>query len=312
VVFDNSTVTSFIPPEWPGYWTSSQLGCWRCMYLVSQGIEGDFVVDSPVFEEGRLHEDDILAKLAVKGIRVYDRQVELSHPVLPFKGHPDAWADMDTESQCITRIVDVKSMDRSYWYKAVTDFILNFRHLYLQVQSYSLMSRQEPIYIPVKNRATGQIHELYFEPDPVAFAEIEAGVALLGAAVEDKLFDYLTLTCPPEDSIKAKWCPYRKRGLCEHQTNIPDVTESEVVQAISSYDEGRVLTRQGDKLKAEARKIIVTYLKGHGLKKIKVMGKTPSLIDMSRRNCDFERLLELDKAIYDEVVSETNYEKFDV
>jgi len=309
MVFDNSTVTSFIPPVWPGYWTSSQLGCWRCMYLMSQGIEGDFVVDSPVFEEGRLHEDDVLAKLAVKGIRVYDRQVELSHPVLPFKGHPDAWVEIDGR----TYISDVKSMDRSYWYKAVTDFILNFKHLYLQVQSYSLMSKQEPIYIPVKNRATGQIHELFFEPDPVAFTEIETGIALLDAATQDKSFDYMTLTCPKEeDSIKARWCPYKKRGLCEYQTNIPDVTEAEVVQAISDYDEGRVLGKQGDKLKEAARKIVVAYLKKHGLKKIKVMGRTPHLTTMSRRTCDFEELLELSKDIYDQVISETSYEKFDV
>jgi len=308
MVFDNSTVTSFIPPVWPGYWTSSQLGCWRCMYLMSQGIEGDFVVDSPVFEEGRLHEDDVLAKLAVKGIRVYDRQVELSHSDLLLKGHPDAWVEIEGR----TYISDVKSMDRSYWYKAVTDFILNFRHLYLQVQSYSLMSKQEPIYIPIKNRATGQIHELFFEPDPVVFAEIEAGIALLESAVQDKTFNYMTLSCSQEDSIKGRWCPYKKRGLCEHQTNIPDVTEAEVVQAISDYDEGRVLTRQGDKLKSEARKTVVAYLKRHGLDKIKVMGRTPRLTDMVRRNCDFERLLELDKTIYDEVVSESNYEKFDV
>ena len=304
------------PPEFTGFWSSSQLGCWRQMYLIAKGIEGDWY-DSPVLKEGRLHEDDLIAQMAVKGVVVTDRFEELKHPILPLKGHPDGrftvTQDMNLGIPEGRYILEAKSMDRSFYYKAVKDFKTNFPHLYQQLQSYSLMSEgHESVFVPIKNRATGEIYEYVFEPDPDTWDEIEKGMANLQVAIHTPGFDYKTLVCATPDSIKAKYCPYRDRELCESQTNIPEVTEQELVFAIQQYEEGKTVESHGSKLKADARKIAVAYITNHNLVTMTVAGKLVSIIPSSRRVCDFDKLRDLDSKIYDQVVDDSESDRFTI
>ena len=308
------------PPAFKGVWTASQLRCERYCYLIARGIEGDFV-ESAVQEEGRLHEDDVIAKLQVKGIIVTDRQVTLTHPVLPLAGHPDGRVVLpDGISSAILTsgikyLLDVKSMDRSFYWKAIKNFIGEFPHLYRQLQTYSLMSEDhESVYVPIKNRASGEVHELVLDPDEEEWDKIEDMINILTAAVKDPKFDYRFLHCPPADSISGKYCPYRKVGMCEHQTNIPDVTEAQVVQALSDYEEGKTLERIGGERKKDAKGIPVAYLKKHDVKKMKIGGRMPTLTEEDgRRSCDFERLRELSPKIYDEVIKKgAGFEKFEI
>ncbi|KKK75520.1 hypothetical protein LCGC14_2872880, partial [marine sediment metagenome] len=123
-----------------GVWTASQLSCERYCYLITQGIEGDFV-ESAVLSEGRLHEDDVIAKLQVKGLTVVDRQITLQHPILPLAGHPDGrivipshesdhpFKELYAQFPNGKYLLDVKSMDRSFYSKAIKDFLTNFPHL---------------------------------------------------------------------------------------------------------------------------------------------------------------------------------------
>lgn len=305
------------PPDFNGYWTASQLSCERNCYLIASGIEGDFT-EAAVTEEGRLHEDDVIAKLQVKGITVYDRQIELRHPDLLLRGHPDGRVTVPLDLATVTLpagkyLLDVKSMDRPYYWKAIKDFKGNFPHLYRQLQGYSLMSEDhEPIYVPIKNRATGEIHELVLNIDVTEWAIIETMLALLGDAINDSKFDYRFLHCPPADSISGKYCPYRNVGLCEHQTNVPDVTDAEVVQALSDYEEGKALGKMGEERKSSAKKVMIAYLKNNKVASMKIGNRTPMLTMESRRSCDLEKLKELAPDIYKQVVTESGYEKFQV
>lgn len=304
------------PPEFTGDWSSSQLGCLRQMYLIAKGIEGDFY-ESAVLEEGRLHEDDIVAKMRVKGLNITDRFQELQHPGLPLKGHPDGrFVVTGSEGLSIPEgryLLEVKSMDRSFYYKAIKNFIEFFPHLYRQLQSYSLMSEgHEPVFTPVKNRATGEIHELIFEPDQNAWREIEDWIRLLRQAILTDGYDYKQLPCPPTDSITGKYCPYRAIGMCEHQTNIPEVTETQVVQALSDYEEGKVLERQGGNLKDSAKTVIIHYLKKNNVRQIKIGDKMPMLTQGSRRSCDFDELRKQNPKLYDLVVKISEYDKFEI
>lgn len=305
------------PPAFFGYWTSSQLGCERRCFLIARGIEGDFV-ETAVTDEGRLHEDDVIAKLQVKGIIVYDRQVELRHPTLPLRGHPDGRIIVSPELATAillagTYLLDVKSMDRAFYLKAIKDFKGNFPHQYRQLQSYSLMSEDhEPVYVPIKNRASGEIHELVLEPDEEEWSKIEAMITLLDSAVKDPGFDYKYLHCPPADSISGKYCPYRVVGMCEHQTNIPDVTEAQVVQALSDYEEGKTLKKIGEERTSDAREVMMVYLKGHNMTQMKIGSKIPTITKGNTRSCDYEKLKELDSALYNMVVRETSSEKFQI
>lgn len=302
-------------PKFPGYWTASQLGCWRRMYLLAKEHEGDFV-ESPVLSEGRLHEDDVIAKLRVKGVTVTGRQTELKHPTLPLRGHPDGWATVSgNEGLYIPPghyLLDVKSMDRPFYSKAIKDFIGNFPHLYYQLQGYSLMSKGEEIYVPIKNRATGEIYELVLQPDEAIWRIIELGVSQVAKAVDTPGFDYKTLACPDPDSIAARYCPYKERELCQYQTNILEVTEAEVVQAISEYEEGKSLERSAARIKDDAKLIIIAWLKKNGVKKIRVGDSVPTLTEGSRRNCNFDLLKKDYPEAHRQAISETVYEKFQI
>ncbi|KKN68713.1 hypothetical protein LCGC14_0449040 [marine sediment metagenome] len=303
------------PPPFFGYWTSSQLGCERRCFLIARGIEGDFV-EMAVTDEGRLHEDDVIAKLQVKGIIVYDRQVELRHPTLPLRGHPDGRVIVSPELAAAilsadTYLLDVKSMDRAFYLKAIKDFKGNFPHLYRQLQGYSLMSDDhESIYVPIKNRATGEIHELVLAPDEEEWIKIETMITLLSNANSDPNFDYKYLHCPSAESISGKYCSYRNVGMCEHQTNIPDVTDAEVVQALSSYEEGKTLNKQGEERKDSAKKTMIAYLKNNGVTSMKIGNKIVMVTKEGRRSCDLDKLKELAPDIYKLVAEETPYEKF--
>ena len=305
------------PPAFSGLWSASQLRCERYCYLIARGIEGDFV-ESAVLQEGQLHEDDVIAKMTAKGLVVTDRQQLLRHPSLPLEGHPDgrfvvAETTPDIRMPPGRYLLDVKSMDRSFYYKAVKDFIGNFPHLYRQLESYSLMSEDhEPIFVPVKNRASGEIHEIILDPDEAEWAEIEAMVARLDSAIHTQDFNYMDLHCPSADSIAGKYCPYRAVGLCEHQTNIPNVTEAQVVQALSDYEEGMTLEKMGGERKSVAKGIMVAYLKNHKVTRMKIGDKTPTIAEGSRRSCNFDKLKETAPKIYDDVVSMSDYDKFEI
>ena len=308
------------PPVFNGFWRASGLACERRCYLTAKGIEGDFV-ESAVLQEGLLHEDDVIAKLEAKGLTVTDKQQKLQHPTLPLEGHPDGrfvvtdqmLSTLSIRIPAGNYLLDVKSMDRNYYYKAVKDFRGNFPHLYRQLQAYSLMSEDhEPIFVPVKNRASGEIHEIILGPDEAEWAEIEAMLRRLESAVHTQGFDYMDLHCPPADSIAGKYCPYRAVGMCKHQTNIPDVTEAQVVQALSDYEEGKTLERIGKERKSDAKGVMMAYLKKHNVTRMRIGDKTPMTTEGSRRSCDIDRLKEIDPKTFDIVVTETSFEKFEV
>jgi len=205
------------------------------------------------------------------------------------------------------------SFDRSFHQKAIKDFVGNFPHLYRQLQSYSLMSEDhEPVYVPAKNRASGEIHELVLDPDEEEWSKIETMITILDNAVHDPKFDYKYLHCPPADSISGRYCPYRVVGMCEHQTNIPNITEAQVVQALSDYQEGKTLEKIGGERKLEAKEIMAAYLKNHNITKMKIGDKVPMITDENSRSCDYDMLEQEDLVLYKKVVKKTPYQKFQI
>jgi len=303
------------PTEFTGCWSASQLGCWRQMYLLARGFAGEFR-ESAVLEEGRLHEDDIIARLRVHGISIDGRFEELKHPELPLTGHPDGSFQLDTQIDFLEPgkyVLEVKSMDRAFWYRARKNFKDYFPHLYRQIQAYLMMKSEHRAYTVIKNRASGEVYEEIIEPDLEVQDEIATYLKLLLRMIDIIDFDYMVISCPDINSITARYCPYKSMNLCEHQTNIVSYSDEEVAQAVADYREARSLEKVSTEMNKRARAVLVAYMKSHGLDRAVLSGAKAKFEQRTRKSIDTELLKSiLDTDTYNAVEIETVYDYFEL
>ena len=197
--------------EWPGYWNATNCtGCPRALIYIARGIKppgrpGPW--DIYKMQDGNLHEDDIKARLRLKGIRIEEPgAIMLSQA--PVVCHPDGIVSLDG----VPFGLEIKSYGCDYFHpltiRGVKDYSPRY---YRQMQLYMLATGIKQWILLAKDRNCCLIHEEIVAYDDAVAQEL-IDIILSAKAVLDQNLDAQALPCS-SDFMTRQFCSFSP--MCE-------------------------------------------------------------------------------------------------
>lgn len=235
--------SSWQPREFTGLWNATDCtGCPRALVLLARG-ESRSGRPKPwsiyKMQDGLLHEDDIKARLRLRGIKIQEPGAIIM-PDAPIVCHPDGLVNLDG----VDFGLEIKSYGCGYFHdltlKGVKRQSLRY---YRQMQLYMRVTGVRLWILLAKDRDCCEIYE-----EMVSYDESEAksliDSVLSAKAVLDQDLDPQALPCGNEFQEKL-YCPFRD-SYCHGP--VKEMWDSEAVKAINDWLWAKEMESEANKI----------------------------------------------------------------
>lgn len=215
------------PREWSGVWNATDcVGCPRALLHIARkclSVRGSIPVSSIYkMEDGILHEDDIIARLRLSGVKGA-KPGAIMAPDIPVVIHPDWLFAMDG----VQHGLEIKSYGCDYFHpltvKGVKEQSPGY---YRQMQFYMHYTGIKQWVLLAKDRDCCELHEEIVRYDPECVSGLIDTVLSAKAVIEQGL-DCEALPCS-SDFMTRLFCPFNML-ICEGPTEeifLPEATKA--------------------------------------------------------------------------------------
>ncbi len=209
-------------------------------------------------EEGKWHEDRIVAELANEGYAIDNRQLEcmIDMPDFTLVGHIDGtvkhWTDGHVDSN---RLLEIKSMSQFEFDRWMRGGFEAFPKYATQITCYMIANRFDQCLYVVKNRNNGYDNRRVLTQTPESIDDIVAHLSDVVKRVKNNVLWEDTEFDP--QSIQCRRCSYKYLCISEHVPSL--VTLSELDRVVELWRRGKSLESEGQELIEEAKTIFKSH-----------------------------------------------------
>ena len=273
---------SFFPMDnLPTYRASEVGSCLRA--LVAQHLNYEpkpfTAAQELILEEGKEHENLVIAKLERQGIPVTERQKELSYPTVLYilRGHIDGIIIHNS----IPCILEIKALGRFTWETFRREGLAAFPGYAYQASVYSHLAGWPllggwPLLLKVKNRDTGQIIDLYLHSPPISFSDIID--KLNSAELSARDGELPAITCDDKERRRCRFS-----YLCTPTMPEPKQVDKSLIEAAELWREGKGLEKEAEEKIELAKAVFLQYCQLEKMDRVAVSGLSVSYGGMRHR-----------------------------
>ena len=266
-------------------------GCPTALSAVRLGYEPIpfTTAEQQVMEEGKLHEDLIIARLVSGGYIVTDREreVSLTTPLFTLTGHIDGIAHKDG----VDYLLEMKALGRFTFAEFKKSGLAAFQGYAWQISAYQSQINL-PVLLVVKCRDTGElIKEVLLSPI-ILLADIVEKLSTIETYVREGVL--APNTCTEKERARCKVRYMCQRGEKMQPT---ELQPSNLVEAAQLWKEASEVEKVAGDMKSLAKATFLAHCKETGVAKYQVEGVSISYRGLVHRET-------LDRKILAGLVSE--------
>lgn len=257
------------------YRASALYSCMRSLVATRMGIEGQGGLYESghgakigqIFNEGHLHEPDILERVSKKyGVTVQSQQEPVEIDLLPnikVRGHIDARTDGNGDNPgnfsadliVEPSVIEAKALGSSTYKTWLAQHLDGFPRYKGQLSTYMIATGLHGL-MAVKDRNTGQMDtQVYTEP-PLSISDLRRRVLLIETAAQEEEF--------PACDYKQFPCAHAFLHEEEELTETTSADDELITMLADEYDRARMVEERAKKKKSELREKLITTLGENG------------------------------------------------
>lgn len=319
------------------WWRASMAGaCETQLYRIAVGQKGLTLPRRVrhLFDDGHMHEEDIINRLVDAGVHVWATCLDSQVLVTPMKdplvrGHPDGflrapkdfkldYADPEFRFDRTAYMLEITSSNARQFYRLFREHAIGvLKQKYVQIQLYlnsdEVRKVSDCCVLVVKSKNDSELYEEGISFDPQVVEDTRQKLVRLGVCVQTS--ELPAFRC---DDYRRKFCAYREfcyQDLEEVLLTASKILDgsklaeaSELRQSIMEWRRGKSMEDLGKALVTDTRDLFGELIDQYGVQAITVDDVKGQLITQHREKVDKVLLESKYPKIFDEVTYEDVYQ----